>query len=166
VIREFEFYHGAVLCRLVAALTLPISIHRLEGHSDRAYLVDGENLLYLKHSTSRLTPWGFSFAPEHIADIFGLATEYKNVVIGLICGKDGVAALVLPELEMLINNRDGLSAFITVKRRQKQQYALSGPGGELPYKIPGDDLLRKVFRQGPSISKTLRLDWPIFKRTL
>jgi len=55
MLREIEFYHGAVLARLVRASRGPIEFELLRwDRSFNAYLVNREIGLYLKYSTLRI----------------------------------------------------------------------------------------------------------------
>jgi len=62
-------------------------------HSIRATILSCDNRisLYLKYSTKGRSPWGFTFTMDEQVLLQRKRSESK-IVIGLICGADGVAA--------------------------------------------------------------------------
>ena len=86
-IKKQEFYEGAALHLL--ARTGAITCIRYEVPF---FVLNDTVVLHLKYSTKGRSPWGFTFMPDE-QTILALRASKQEVVIGLVCGSDGVAAL-------------------------------------------------------------------------
>jgi hypothetical protein len=86
-IRKQEFYEGAALHLLVRA-----GVVGNIRYDAPFFLLNERLLVYLKYSTRGRSPWGFTFSTDEQAILQKRATQFK-VVIGLVCGGDGVAAV-------------------------------------------------------------------------
>ena len=85
-IKKQEFYEGAALYLL--ARTGAITSIRY----DAPFLLLNDRLfVLLKYSTKGRSPWRFTFTPDEQEVLHRRATQCK-IIIGLICGADGVAA--------------------------------------------------------------------------
>lgn len=136
-IQKQEFYEGAALHQLI----------RNGGSANFKYtapffVVDDRVQLYLKYSTGVRSPWGFTFTPEeqnllhsHPGDI--------AIVIGLICGSDGIAALPFSDFKKLALVSD-LSIRIACHRRHRQYFEITGPDGLMDAKVPPSDWYRLI----------------------
>lgn len=127
-IRKHEFYEGAALHQLA----------RSGGLTDIRYespffLVNGLAVVYLKYSTKGRTPWGFSFTPEE-QTLLEQRAEKISLVIGLICGADGIAAISYGSYRVIATRR-ATTIHVSCARKHGQHYAIGGPDGELPQKI-------------------------------
>jgi len=134
MIKEFEFYHGAVLTK-IAQSDKKVSISSYPTPSRCSYVINGNMGLYIKHSTNRLTPWGFSFARIHQDEIKSMAKSLDNVYIALVCGKDGIACLSFEELKIVLDDDHSDHEWIRVSRRPREKYAIKGSNGKLRFKI-------------------------------
>lgn len=85
-IKKQEFYEGAALHLLARS-------GRITGirYEPPLFVVNNQLLVLLKYSTRGRSPWGFTFMPDEQVLLQNRAAESK-IVIGLICGADGVAA--------------------------------------------------------------------------
>jgi hypothetical protein len=125
LIGEKERYHGVAIARLVQDADGPVVLEHLGTTSRSAYRVNSARVLYLKYSTKRLSPWTFSFSTgqRRELDEFGQA-----VLVVLICGNEGVAAVdwtvlwksllseVPAEFALRVSRRDGHQFRITAAR--------------------------------------------------
>ncbi|MCA9293215.1 MAG: hypothetical protein KDA20_05320 [Phycisphaerales bacterium] len=127
-IQKQEFYEGAALHRLVRGGELAT----LKSEPP-FFLVNDRLLIHLKYCTKTRTPWGFTFLPEEQRTLAERA-ENEEIVIGLVCGGDGVAALPVEEYLLVAPVQD-LSLRIACRRRHGEHYAVSGPAGELSKKV-------------------------------
>lgn len=128
-IRKHEFYEGAALHQLARA-------GRIHGirHEPPFFLVNDRFLLHLKYSTKGRSPWGFTFTPDER----GLLEQRANgraIVIGLVCGGDGIAAVTYDAFSEIAGVSDG-AIHIACYRRHGEHYAVAGPGGALDHKVP------------------------------
>ena len=84
---NYTFFHGSALVRLIQDLrTRGIELYR-ENH---CYLVNKKAVIYLKHSTKRISPWHFTFSPDHLNEITTIKGENKALFLVLICNDDGI----------------------------------------------------------------------------
>ena len=141
---DYTFFHGSALVRL-------IQDHRTHGtelyKGNHCYLVNKKSCIYLKHSTKRLSPWHFTFLPEHLSEITDIHNSTGALFVALICNDDGICCLDYQEVSQLImvGNMDQTKS-IRVSRSTRQKYAVSGTDGKLSYKIANSDFPQKVLR--------------------
>jgi len=144
MVREFEFYHGAALARLIHGRK-NISIQQYSAATSNAsYVINGQIGLYLKHSTSRLSPWVFTFKKEHQDEIEEMRAALDDVFVVLICGKDGMACLSHEELKLALDDDHGVVEWLRAARRTREKYAISGSDGRLKTKIGENEFPSKV----------------------
>jgi hypothetical protein len=128
-IKKQEFYEGAALHQLACNGHI-----RDIGYEAPFFLLNRRWLLLLKYCTKTRSPWSFTFSPSEHARLQKKAIE-SEVVIGLICGSDGVAALNYDSYST-IAGPCGSAIRIACSRRHGQHYAVNGPDGTLDEKIP------------------------------
>ena len=139
---NYTFFHGSALVRLIQDLrTRGIELYR----GNHCYLVNKKAGIYLKHSTKRISPWHFTFLPEHLNEITTIESERKAFFLVLICNDDGICCLDYQEIAQLIlvGNMDQTKS-IRVSRSTHEKYAVSGSDGKLKCKIGNNDFPRKV----------------------
>ena len=131
-IKKQEFYEGAALYLLARAGTI-------EGirYTPPFFVLNGMLWIYMKYSARTRSPWGFTFMPEEQAQLQARATLSK-VVIGLICGGDGVAALRYDRFCELSQNRN-TAIHVSCFRGHGEFYEVNGPGGRVREKIAPSD---------------------------
>lgn len=149
MIREFEFYHGVVLSRLVHG-NVPVQIYPFPTTSNASYVLNGAVGLYIKHSAKRLTPWRFSFQQEHQNEIQKMKDKFEDVFLALVCGDDGVVILSYQELKKILDEQHEETEWISVSRRTREKYTVSGSDGKLKYKIGENEFPSKVLEKLPS----------------
>ena len=145
MIKEFEFYHGTALTRLIHGCS-SINIAQYSAMSSNAsYLINQRIGLYFKHSARRLSPWIFTFNKEHQNEIRKMKNCLSDVFIVLICGKDGIACLNYAELKYALNDNCGTDEWLKASRRTREKYAISGSDGKLRTKIGDNEFPLKIF---------------------
>ena len=87
-IQKQEFYEGAALHLL--ARSGRITALR---YDPPFFMLNNHLLVLLKYSTRGRSPWGFTFTPDEQA-LLKAGGVKSRIVIGLVCGADGVAAFL------------------------------------------------------------------------
>jgi hypothetical protein len=126
-IKKQEFYEGA-------ALHLLARTGRITGlrYEPPFFTLNSSVLVLLKYSTKGRSPWGFTFTSDEQALLKAGST--LRIVIGLVCGADGVAAFSYDDYLGIAALREG-AVHIGCHRRHKEHYEISGPDGTLDWKI-------------------------------
>lgn len=143
MVREFEFYHGAALTRLIHGHA-GITIKQFSNVNNAAYVINQKTGLYIKHSTSRLSPWVFTFKGEHQEEIKTMKQSLGYVFIVLVCGSDGMACLSYDEFKNALDDNHGPAEWIKAARRTREKYAISGSDGKLKTKIGENEFPAKI----------------------
>ncbi len=127
-IQTQDFYEGAALYRL---------LRRGNIHSvlwvDPFFEINKRLLVYLKHTKGKRSPWGFTLLKEESL-LLKQASEKRQVIVGLVCGKDGIAAVKVKELLEVTSNGEA-QAHIACHRRHNEYYEVKGPLGNLKNKV-------------------------------
>jgi hypothetical protein len=128
-IRKQAFYEGAALHMIARAG----GITNIQYDSP-FFLLDQRLLVFLKYCTKGRSPWGFTFTPsEQIV----LENKYAEspIIIGLICGADGVATLVYDDYRKIASPQNS-PVHVACYRQHNEHYEISGPNGILNTKVP------------------------------
>jgi len=142
-IQKQEFYEGAALHQLIRGSNGITSI----VHAPPFFVIDGCLQVYLKYSTGKRSPWGFTFMPDE--QLLLKREQEMPLVIGLICGADGVAALRYEEYIKVAQLRT-TALRISCRRNHREHFEVGGPDGTLPGKVAPSEwvkLLEKTERQ-------------------
>lgn len=127
-IRKLEFYEGAALYRLIRSLG-DVRV-RVDGGG---VTLNDQVCVYFKYSTRPRSPWSFTFSSVQRSELAIRAASIP-VVIGLVCGADGVAALDYADYVAVTG--DGVSQVsISCARSYDKHYAVGGPAGDLSRKL-------------------------------
>jgi hypothetical protein len=130
-IKKQEFYEGAALHLL--ARTNGITSIRYEAPF---FVLNNQIFVYLKYSTRGRSPWGFTFMPDEQA-LLEVRASKSRVVIGLICGADGVAGFSYEGYRSIAEPKKS-AIHIACYRLHGEHYEVNGPDGKLDEKIaPG-----------------------------
>jgi hypothetical protein len=87
----------------------------------------------LKYSTRVRSPWGFTFTPDEQAALKDESPK-RSLMIGLICGSDGVAAISYKSYLAVATPRQ-VAIHIACYRQHWEHYEVSGPDGTLNRKV-------------------------------
>jgi hypothetical protein len=139
-IAKQEFYEGAALHRLVRRPEVTTL-----RYQQPFFVINDRFLLTLKYSTKGRSPWAFTFMPAEQALLEKAATE-APLLIGLVCGADGVAGLPFEAYRTVAAPRD-TAIHIACYRRHGKHYHVSGPDGRLPSKVPPSQWRRLIDRE-------------------
>lgn len=144
MIGELERYHGVVLARLVRGLGNAGVDATVASCGRCAYAVDRRVALYVKYSTSRMSPWVFNFTRAHQAELIALCAEYRDVFVALVCGEDGVACLSSAELSRVLNEDHRTIEWVKLARRVRQKYTVTGSDNRRGFKVAENEFPSKV----------------------
>lgn len=133
--KEFEQYHGVVFARILHASTVPITVSIYPSKGNSSYVIDGSTGLYIKHSTKRISPWRYTFSKVHQDEIRQMYEQLGEVFTALVCRDDGIVVLNFDELKSILNDKHGASEWVSVTRRRRRQYSVSGSDGKLGFKV-------------------------------
>jgi hypothetical protein len=127
-IKKQEFYEGA-------ALHLIVRSGRVKSvqYESPFFFLNGRITLLLKYSTKNRSPWGFTFTEEEQRQLLTKAPQHP-IMIGLICGADGIAALSYESYLTIAPIRDS-AVHVSCYRDHGEHYEVGGPDGSLKRKI-------------------------------
>jgi hypothetical protein len=127
-LKRQEFYEGAALHVLARG-------GKITGLSYEPpfFTVNNTLLVLLKYSTRKRSPWGFTFTSDEQA-LLNVANSNSKIVIGLVCGDDGVAAFEYNSYRNIAAVREG-AVHISCYRKYGEHYEVNGPDGTLDGKI-------------------------------
>ena len=144
MINEFEVYHGSALCRIIHCDRVK-SIMQYPSKTNSSYLVNEEIGVYIKYSTKRMTPWNFTFKKEHQDELYEMSQLLDRVFLILVCNKDGIACLSYEELKTILDDVHEEVEWVSVRRRPRQKYRVSGHDGDDILRISDGHFPLKIF---------------------
>ncbi len=139
MIDKREFYHGVAIVRLLE----DERCQRVQKR-DCGYDVNGEVFIFPKYSTKSRSPWRFSFSKDDTEKLNSLASSFGKIVIVLVCGGDGICAVLWREAVNLLGNDAG---WISAKRNFNEQYGVAGSQGKMKRKISLRDWPSIIFEK-------------------
>lgn len=156
MLKETEFFHGVVFARLVRDIGIPIEIAEIPDAGTSAYLLQGRIAIYIKYSTKRLSPWGFTFSREHLRELSQLRKSFPGFIMALVCHEDGIAALSSGDTNLILGDDSNVNRnlSVTIHRHAREQYAVNGSMGQLPRKVSEKalgNLVRHAIASGTTI---------------
>lgn len=154
MIKDFEFYHGAALSRMVHCSSENVCIRPYPTSCNSSYVINDDFGVYIKYSTKRLSPWRFSFSDEHQNEIADMNQRLSAVYVLLVCHTDGVVALSFDEFRALLDERHEAVEWVSASRGRGQMYLLKGSDGTLPFKIGRNEFPAKMFQETNSAPQT------------
>lgn len=140
-IQKQEFYEGAALHQLIRG-----SSRTTVSFLPPLFVFDGRLQAHLKYSTAKRSPWTFTFMPEEQYLLQDRATKLP-LIIGLVCGADGIAALPYDAFLGVAAVRSA-ALRISCRRNHRQHYEISGPDGVLSGKVAPSDWGRLLSKKG------------------
>ncbi len=147
MIREFEFYHGAVFTCLLHGMPREVSIQLFPTQDNASYVIDNKIGIYIKYSSKRLSPWTFSFQSRHQDEIAEMKNKIGFAFVLLVCNDDGVVVLSFEELKQILDQSNGGTEWISVARNRREMYSVKGSNGKLQFKIGKNDFPSKIFNR-------------------
>ncbi|MDD9868662.1 MAG: hypothetical protein OXU50_02030 [Gammaproteobacteria bacterium] len=127
--KDYERYHGIVIRSLVTHLPEGVHIQCKDIHGiANCFQINQNTGLLIKHSSSRRSPWVFSFTGDNLAELELLSGESpKATFVALVCGWDGFLILSEAELKDLADRKNVESSLsIHVKRGKHKMYSVGG----------------------------------------
>jgi hypothetical protein len=138
-IKKQEFYEGAALHILVRDGKI-----KNIRYEQPFFLLNEDILVLLKYSTRGRSPWGFTFMPDEQVILQAKEAEFR-IIIGLICGSDGIAAFTYESYRSIVT--PGKSAIhIACYRAHGEHYEVNGPNGPLREKVSPSNWRRILSR--------------------
>lgn len=138
-IQKQEFYEGAALHQLIRG-----SMRVRVDHSPPFFIFDDRLQVHLKFCTGKRSPWGFTFTPDEQV-LLSERSRQMPLVIGLICGADGIVALRYEDYVGIATIRPA-ALRVACCRIHRERFEVRGPDSVLSRKIAPSDwrrLLRK-----------------------
>lgn len=135
-IQKQEFYEGAALHQLIRGSNGIKSL----VHAPPFFIFDGSLQVHLKCSTGKRSPWGFTFMPDEQL-LLQQGAQRMPLVIGLICGADGVAALAYEEY-IRVAQVKSMALRVSCRRDHREHFEVGGPDGTLPGKVAPSEWVR------------------------
>ena len=141
---EADFYYGSVLVRAARAVSQLPGVWRSQEFPNGGFGVGSHGSVLIKFSTKRLSPWAFTFTGDQVEDLVSCLSK-RRVTVCFVCGRDGVAAIKGSEAMRLIG-RSKIRGQVSVRvsRRRREQYEISGTGGELGGRVADSDLEKLI----------------------
>jgi hypothetical protein len=127
-IKKQEFYEGAALHQLVRSGRITSL-----KYEPPLFTINNELLVCLKYSTKGSSPWGFTFTIDE-QRLLRARAKGSRLVIGLICGPDGIAAISYDDYRAIAGRKKS-AIHIACYRKHGKHYGVFGPHGELDRKI-------------------------------
>jgi hypothetical protein len=135
MISEFKQYHGTVFAELIDESTIPIKLFRPDLSNNAIYVLNDRVGLYIKHSTSRISPWRFTFHPSHLIELWDLSKDTEDLFVVLVCGRNSMAVIDVSEAESLLPKQSRESCWISVRTGHNTMLEVEGTLGSLRRKI-------------------------------
>jgi hypothetical protein len=133
---EYQFYHGALLHDVITGASKAISIEVADVAGRRnCYVVQGRIGLLIKHSSARITPWGFSFNKENFLELHELRSRTQVCFVGLVCGEDGFVCVRDRDFVQIATPTEMELVSLRVERRPRKMYRVSSSGNALDRKV-------------------------------
>ena len=148
--------HGAALLTLLISLdTLDEGInYRISsGETKSCYKLSLSNEnndecmeigLFIKRSRKRLSPWRYTFTKDNQFEIERLLNQTNYLFVLLITDQEGVAVIDYPMLKVLLDDHFEESESISVSRKLRENYRVSGTDGKLDKALPKNSFPRSI----------------------
>ena len=127
-LRKQEFYEGAALHLLARSGKITAL-----KYDPPFFTINNRLSVCLKYSTKGRSPWGFTFTTDE-QGLLSARAKCSELIIGLICGSDGIAAITFKDYRAIAGRRRG-AIHIACYRNHREHYSVNGPSGELSRKI-------------------------------
>lgn len=158
-INEQEQLHGVVALRLWEALStsLPeVNFSLAPGRSQSSYQLTGllpktlgkgkscSTGLFIKVAHARRSPWRYNFHIEHQKEILDFYKANEQVFVIFVAGLDGIACLDYQQLKQILDDTFEEQEAVSVSRKPRQNYRISGNDGKLETPLPKNVFPNKI----------------------
>lgn len=151
MISDTARYHGSFFSLLFDEAKRAIQVESLPDRGVGFYLLDDCIPIYLKHSTLRKGPWIFNFFRSHQESQQVLFEKYGECFTCMICGKDGVAGLSMPEFRQVLDGNFEEQECVSIRRRLKSMYHVRGRDGELERRVGRRTVFENILKATMSV---------------
>ncbi|WP_413160871.1 hypothetical protein ACL6C3_20390 [Capilliphycus salinus ALCB114379] len=133
MISDQEFLYGAALLKLINFGNKVTLVHYSYIHSS-LYLIETDNTksaVLFKLSKKPKSAWSFTFSEQEDIALKTVRDQHLNVLVflALVCHKDGICCMALDRVLDILENRENISGqYISVSRRPRGSYHISGAG--------------------------------------
>jgi len=145
MISEFEFFHGAVIARMLHATQQTMTVAPNSEFDNASYVINSDIGVYIKYSSKRMSPWRFSFQKRHYEMISEMQHKLGEMFIILVCNDDRAVVLGMEEFQQVVKIDGEAAQWISAARSRRQMYLIKGSDGELEFKIEKDEFAEKIF---------------------
>jgi len=135
MLSDREIYYGIALISLFENSSKKLSIYKSNKESLSLYEIGSNSNLFIKHSTSRITPWSFSLTIKDKVIISEILDKSQEVYLNLVCGYSGVAVISSQEVMQITDFESNNPSRISIKSFKKESYEVSGKKGKLKHKV-------------------------------
>jgi hypothetical protein len=132
-----EFYQGVVLRQIVVNTDMFVTLQPFEKDGRiNTFVVNGKIGIFIKHSAKRMSPWGFSFTLDQVAELLDLTAAFPDTFVVFVCNDDGIVTLNVSNFYEIVDLQQTDKAWVRIERPRRAQYAVSGNKAELSFKVP------------------------------
>lgn len=154
MIPDYSRYYGCVFTELVEG-RLRLNIERLSVGIQGVYLLEKSLPLYVKFSRTRRGPWAFTFQSDHQMCLDALKKQFGQYIAAFVCGSDGIVALDDRQLREILDDTFENQEGVTIRRKLRRMYSVSGTNGQLARKVGRDSLISLVDRLTGRVSSSV-----------
>ena len=87
--------------------------------------------VFIKHCSSRRTPWRYSFTLVHQMEMEELKDECDELFLVLVAGDDGIACIDSLMLKEILDEKYEEMEWISLSRKPRASYRIAGTDGKL-----------------------------------
>ena len=145
MISELDYFHGAVLARMLHATQQTMMIAPYSEIDNSSYIINGCKGVYIKYCTKPMSPWSFSFPKRHYEMILEMKHDLAEVFVILVCNDDGAVVLTLEEFQQMVKSESHFGQWISAARNRRETYQINCSDRKLEFKIVKDDFSEKIF---------------------
>jgi len=150
MIAYYSKYIGSAIVSIIDSFDEGIKIKRIVDDKSGFYLLNGKIPILCRYTKKRTNPWTFSINKEILDIYLSLVNKYKECIIILICGIDGIISLEYSDICQIINFEIiEKQKRISVTRKLGEMYYISGSNGSMKNKVSQgsiiDNLKKKLF---------------------
>jgi len=144
MITDTARYHGSFFTLLLENVTRPVMLQKLSKKGSGLYLINEVTPIALKMTTKRVGPWTFNFMRSHQENHNELYEQYGDFYVCLVCGRDGIVGLSMPELRTVLDDKFEEQESVSVRRRLKTMYRVTGRDGVLDKRVSRRSIFTKI----------------------